>query len=212
MRATIFAILILVAVAINMAQAQEMVQYTLKPSGGETYKRGQICHISWSDEWNGVGVAVEIFKLGEKSWSRLGTINSSAQHYAWTIPLDYEEGKYRLRIRRVNRKGDVLYSHSLFEIAGTVPYVPKTKLYGTPPAISSLVLHPNPVRGILHVESDAPVAHLTVYDVLGKSLLDYRPPHATNMKIWVGSLPPGRYWILTQSISGSTQTKMFVKQ
>ena len=88
-----------------------------------------------------------------------------------------------------------------------------TTAISEPHAKQELKVRPNPVSGMLHIElpdSETGIAQITVWNLLGKVVLQKENPHAPELE--VASLPPGMYLLQVRTTTGNGLTAKFVKE
>lgn len=82
-----------------------------------------------------------------------------------------------------------------------------------PNAIQKLKVWPNPVSGMLHIElpdSETGIAQITVWNLLGKVVLQKENPHTPELEITF--LPAGMYLMQVRTAAGNSLTAKFVKE
>ncbi|GAA4457790.1 T9SS type A sorting domain-containing protein [Rurimicrobium arvi] len=72
-------------------------------------------------------------------------------------------------------------------------------------------VYPNPATGSIQIESDEPLAHLSVYDFCGRAVLEANASH-THEQISISPLKSGLYLLECNTVSGTVTRKLFVKQ
>ena len=88
-----------------------------------------------------------------------------------------------------------------------------TTAISEPHAKQELKVRPNPVSGMLHIElpdSETGIVQITVWNLLGKVMLQKENPHAPELE--VASLPSGMYLLQVQTTTGNGLTAKFVKE
>jgi hypothetical protein len=96
--------------------------------------------------------------------------------------------------------GDIWYTDRVMG----VPEYPRRRLGGASP----LRIYPNPSSGSVRLESSVPLQWVTVFNVLGESIVSYPlKPEALSVSLdfsnQVGLLPAGVYWVRA---TGRTRT------
>ncbi|MBR0323310.1 MAG: T9SS type A sorting domain-containing protein, partial [Bacteroidales bacterium] len=76
---------------------------------------------------------------------------------------------------------------------------------------SSLDLYPNPVQDKLHIEAEAEIEEVVVYDVYGRRQVTETPSYQGNLSVDVSDLNSGVYFVQIKTVECNI-TKRFVKE
>ena len=114
--------------------------------------------------------------------------------YAFSVPENVEPGSYALRVRL--HHGTIEFG-ACSNTAGTgevEDYFIEViqPVSATHPEFADFAYYPNPVENTLQLESDEPVDRVTLYDMLGRMVMDVRPD-ASLRRLDVGTLRSGPY-------------------
>jgi photosystem II stability/assembly factor-like uncharacterized protein len=78
---------------------------------------------------------------------------------------------------------------------------------------NQIAIYPNPTTGILHLDNGSDnIKQVTVYDLLGKQVIDSKISSSNKADIDLKTLQNGEYLLKVISDSGKTETKKFIKK
>jgi hypothetical protein len=91
------------------------------------------------------------------------------------------------------------------------PFVTETSI--EPASVESLgvKMYPNPASDVIYIEAGAEIRQVTVYNAIGRVVMDQSYRNNARVQLNVGSLIPGLYMIKVDSEELSTMTKLLKK-
>jgi hypothetical protein len=160
-------------------------------------------HLRWSTttETNNAGFEIERRIDDHGGWQRIAFIagsgtSASGTEYGYDDPrttLPAEAVRLRYRLRQIDHDGSVNHS-------------PEVLVDLTRPARADIQLHPQPLPrqrrsiGLRLGDGLADATHLTLHDLLGRSVLQHRiTPTASTIDLPLPALPPGVYRIIVHT-------------
>lgn len=186
-------------------------------SGG-TYPISVTVGDGWADE--SVSVWIDFDESGtfdEDEFFYIGTGSDETLTGEITIPLEVNDGDYRMRVR-VAAVGE---SDATWDMSCDTneQFFGETEDYtltvdGTLGVednnMTNFTFYPNPMQDVLHIQADESIKSITVYDLLGKKVLDMK--NVTDNTVGVASLPTGTFVFQIIFDNGSVRNFKAVKR
>jgi hypothetical protein len=91
------------------------------------------------------------------------------------------------------------------------PFVTETSIEPTAVENLGVKMYPNPASDVIYIEAGAEIRQVTVYNAIGRVVMDQSYRNNERVQLNVGSLIPGLYMIKVDSEELSTMTKLLKK-
>ncbi len=88
------------------------------------------------------------------------------------------------------------------------PYVSETSIEPDEVEKLNVKLYPNPASDMIYIESMEEITQVTVYNAIGRVVLDQSFRNSNKIQVNLGSLIPGMYMIRVDGLERSTMTKL----